>query len=64
MIVMSAFDPNRTFDAISSPLSQPAAETPISLPARGPGGRGLRKQGEESPGSTEQRCRVTPGRCS
>ena len=30
-------------------------------PARGPGGRGSRKRGEESPGSTEKRCRVTPG---
>src|SRR4029078_5227165 len=30
-------------------------------PARGPGGRGFRKRHEESPGSTEQRCRVTPG---
>ena len=37
------------------------AASPISLLARGPGGRGSRKRGEESPGSTEQRCRVTPG---
>ena len=29
--------------------------------ARGPGGRGGACSGEESPGSTEQRCRVTPG---
>lgn len=30
--------------------------------ARGPGGRGGACSNEESPGSTEQRCRVTPGR--
>ena len=30
-------------------------------PARRPGGRSLRDAGEESPGSTEVRCRVTPG---
>jgi hypothetical protein len=36
-------------------------QSPISPFARGPGGRGLRKQGEESPGSMEPRCRVTPG---
>src|SRR5918993_5213394 len=29
--------------------------------ARGSGGRGPRKRGEESPGSLERRCRVTPG---
>lgn len=34
----------------------------ICVPARGPGDRGFRKEGEESPGSTERRCRVTPGR--
>ena len=30
-------------------------------PVRGPGGRGSRERGEESPGSMELRCRVTPG---
>ena len=30
-------------------------------PARGLGGRGPRKRGEESPGSMERRCRVMPG---
>ena len=29
--------------------------------ARGSGGRGSRKRGEESPGSMERRCRVMPG---
>ena len=29
--------------------------------ARGPGGRGSREGREESPGSMEPRCRVTPG---
>ncbi len=34
---------------------------PIAVPVRGPGGRVACKCTEESPGSTEKRCRVTPG---
>ena len=34
---------------------------PISRPARGLGGRGSLRRREESPGSMEPRCRVTPG---
>jgi hypothetical protein len=38
-----------------------AAARPLSSRARRPDGRSSLRRGEESPGSTETRCRVTPG---
>ena len=55
---MSAFRLRTASSASGLTLSHPRRYIPS---ARGPGGRGLRKQGEESPGSTERRCRLMAG---